>query len=391
MTLPLRTLTIAERWDCHACGDCCRGAIVRLDDDDLERLREQGWEKHPDYRGVRIIDRHGWFKRYYQLAHRSDGNCVFLTSDNRCRIHQEYGEAAKPLICRMAPFQLVPLESFAYVTLRRYCPCAAADDGRQLQEHLHTVRKLAERRKMAQRPPRPPRVTRKHRRSWHDTLRAAEVIERLMLDARYPPVRRLVHGLQFCNLLQECRLRKLDGERFEQLLSMLESSAADGPERLFDNRRPPGRAAGMLFRQIALEYVRLHPKFVIERSWRERWRLIRSALAFARGKGRVPRIHSAFPETTFEALERPLGHLNEGVLRPLCRYFEAMAASKQYAVWGREGWSIIESFRALAASYSIALWLLRFACGDRPPQFEDTIDVVRALDRGQSYAPLCGI
>jgi lysine-N-methylase len=60
--------------------------------------------------------------------------CIFLTEDNLCRIHRDLGESAKPLVCRLFPFQLVPLEDFAYVTLRQYCPSAAAERGRRLGE-----------------------------------------------------------------------------------------------------------------------------------------------------------------------------------------------------------------------------------------------------------------
>ena len=174
------------------------------------------------------------------------------------------------------------------------------------------------------------------------------------------------------------------------LLEMLGTSAVEESVGLFRSRRPPGRAAAALFRQTTFEYVRLHPKFAAKKSWQERIRLVRSALAFARGKGRVPRIHGDFPEASFATLERPLGHHAIEVFRPLARYFELAAASKQYALLGRRSWSIVESFRALAMAYPVAMWMLRLACGDRKPQVDEVIDVVAMIDRGQSYAPLCG-
>lgn len=390
MTLSIRTLPIEERWDCHACGNCCRGTNVALSDQDVQRLREQGWHEHPDFRDLRIVERRGRVKKGHRLVHRPDGTCVFLTPEGRCRIHQDYGEPAKPLVCRTFPFQLVPLDDFACLTLRRYCPSAAADRGRKLKDYVSTVRKLAE-----QRPPQdetdgPPAVTRGHRRSWKDTLRITDAIERLMLDTRYPPVRRLVHGLQFCKLLDLCRLHKLSSERLEPLLGMLEVSAVEEAKGLFQGRRPPSRAAAGLFRQSAFEYVRLHPKFGAEQSWRERFRLMRTALAYARGKGRVPPIHPDFPETTFKALERPLGHLGAEVLAPLGAFFEAATASRHYALPARRKWAVVESFRALAMAFPVAMWLLRLGCGDRPPTVDDVIDVVGTIDRGLSFGSLVG-
>ena len=389
MTLPLRLPPVAEPWDCHHCGDCCRRINVPLREEDLRRLRQQRWDEHPDYRGVPVVVRHGVWRKRHRLAKRSDGSCVFLTSDNRCVIHREHGAAAKPLICRMFPFQLVPLEGFAYVTLRRFCPSAAAGKGRTLDVHRDTIRELAEE-SQAAKPTRPPAVTRRDRCSWRHTLWVVEAIERLMLDAGYPLVRRLVHGLQLCTLLDQSRLHKLEGNRLGELLRMLEAAAPEGAGELFRDRTAPGKRAAALFRQIAMEHVRLHPEFVVGRSWPERWRLVRAAMTFARGKGPVPRIHPSFPETTFEALQRPLGHLDEPVLRPINAYFETAAASARYAAARKSGWSIVESFRALAISYAAAMWLMRLSCGDRPPEVADAVHVVGTIDRGLTYAPLIG-
>ena len=390
MTLPVRPLPILERYDCHGCGDCCFGTIIPLSAEELTRIRGQGWERHPDFRGVKLFVGLGLFKRRYQLAKRPDGACIFLTSQRRCRIHEEFGPAAKPLVCQIAPLQLVPLEKFAYVTVRRYCRSAARDDGRPLAEHCGELADLVERNGAAPGPSRPPPIARGQRRPWKETLLVADCITRLMTDARYPLVRRLVHGVEFCGLVGRCRLQGLDGPRLAELVGMLEMAAIEGAGDLFQRRMPPGRQAMRFFRQSALEYLRLHPKFVPERSWRERWRLVRAALVFARGKGPVPLFRLPFPESTFESLEQPLGHLDEPVLRPLNAYFESIVASLRYAALNRPGWSIVESFQFLALSYAVAMWVLRLSSAGRTPTVEDAVEVAMLLDRGQGYGPLLG-
>ena len=270
------------------------------------------------------------------------------------------------------------------------CPSGAADQGRKLDQHRRAVRKLVEAGRMAPKRTRPPAIARRHRRSWKDTLRVLEVLERLMLDDRYPIVRRLVHGLAFCDLLESCRLRKLTGKELGELLVMLQRAAPDEVGDLFRDRAPPDRTAGLHFRRAALEYLRLHPKFMVEETWAGRWRLVRAGLAMARAAGRLPSIHPDLPEVSFDALQRPLGHLPPDVLRPITAYFEASAASKQYAILGRRGWSIVRSFRALALSHAIALWMLRLVSTDRSPTPDDTIGVVAAIDRGQGFDPLSG-
>jgi lysine-N-methylase len=391
MTLPVKIPPVVERWDCHGCGRCCRAVIVALNDDDVARLRSQHWDQHPDFRGVRVMVRQGLWKKRYRLALNRQNECVFLTPQKRCRIHELYGEPAKPLLCRMFPFQLAPLEKFSYVTLRRHCPSAVADLGHTLEEQLGAIRELAEKQPTASQPGGPPAIVPGYRASWQDFLRAMEAMQRFLLDRQFPLVRRLLNGLKFCDLLEQCRLRKFSGERLADLLVMLETSAKeDAGQLLGAQRRPPGRAAALLFRQTLLEYVRLHPKYIIHQSWRERWRLVTMATSFARGRGRLPHIHPCFPENTFEAIEEPLGHMAGEVLRPLEAYFEAAAASAQYAVLSRRQWSLVESFRALALSYAVALWMVRLSCASRPPETEDVEGAVGAIDRGQSYAALAG-
>jgi hypothetical protein len=249
---------------------------------------------------------------------------------------------------------------------------------------------MAEQGGLAAEPAKPPLMVRRRRLAWHHTLKVTDSLERMLRDERFPLVRRLVHGLSFCDHLEDCQLHRMSAKTFSEVIEMLETSAIQETSALFRSRRPPGRATGMLFRQTALEYCRLHPKFVIESSWGERIRLVRAAMRFARGRGQLPDMHACFPSTTFEALEQPRGPLPETVLQPLTSFFEANAVSKYYAMMARPGWSIVESYRALALAHPLALWMLRWVGDDRTPQPEDMIDIVRAIDRAQSYPLLAG-
>ena len=120
MPLPIHPLPIVERWSCHQCGVCCRGSIVPLSADDVERLAVQNWHERPEFKHVATTTAYPGGGR--QLAKRPDGACVFLEEDGLCRIHKELGFEAKPLICRMFPLQLIPHEKQAVLTLRRACP-----------------------------------------------------------------------------------------------------------------------------------------------------------------------------------------------------------------------------------------------------------------------------
>jgi lysine-N-methylase len=392
MTLPIRTLPIVERWDCHSCGFCCRSTKFRLSDEDLKKLREQKWENHPDFQGVPIVAEHGWLRKYYQLGKRPDGSCIFLTEDNLCRIHRDLGESAKPLVCRLFPFQLVPLEDFAYVTMRQYCPSAAADKGRPLEEHLQYIAQLAEEGKLTVRPIKLPAIFRGCMRSWDDLLLVADILDRLMHDERYPVARRLVNGVQFCDLLERSRVNETGSEELAALLEKL-SVAASSEEKsgeIFRQARRPEMVARLLFRQILFEYLRLHPDYHARATWNERRRLIRGAIAFVRGKGPLTFAGENFPATTFSALERPMGEVTEDVMRPLNRFYEKDTAAKQYLLLGDTSWTLVDGFRTMAVSHAAAMWLLRLTCGNRKPGLEDVFKVLRTIDRGMGCDCLLG-
>lgn len=390
MPLPIKPLPVVERWDCHQCGVCCRGSIVPLSADDVARLKSQHWEQRPEYKDTPVIVRESWLGHDYRLAQRPDGSCVFLTSDGLCGIHKELGFDAKPLVCRMFPLQIVPRDSVAFVTIRRACPSAAADKGRPVGEQLAFARQLAHERHLADAAPHPPPIKPGEHRDWRLARRLLETCQRLLTDERYPPVRRLVHGLIFCRLLEKARTRSLSDDRLIELLEVLEQSVAGEVGDLFADRKQPSSAARVLFRQSAAEFVRLYPGLVVQPGWGERWRLAVAAWKFVRGRGELPRLHPAFPAATFDQLEQPLGLLDAAVYLPLNRMIETTAVSWSYALANRSGWSIVESLRMLALAYPIGLWLLRWRCCGGPPSPQTMPEIITALDRGQGYAPLAG-
>ncbi len=396
MTLPLKPLPTVERWDCHQCGVCCRGSIVPLSDEDLARLQSQAWDKHPEMAGTQTIQRESWLGSDYRLAHRPDGSCVFLLPDGLCRIHKELGFDAKPLICRMFPLQVVPRDGVAILTIRRACPSAAADKGRPVAEQLEFAKKLARERGLTDQQVQPPPVKGGESRDWRATRKLLDALHRLLVDERYPPVRRLVHALIFCRLLERAKTAPLDDGKLAELLKVLETSVADEVGDLFSDRKAPSPAAVVIFRQIAAEYVRLHPRYHVQPSWTQRLKLAWTAWKLVHGRGELPRLHPKFPPATFEQLEQPLGLLDASLYQPFVRFIETTSESWSYAVANRSGWSVVESLRQLAITYPVGLWILRWACAGREPSagreatLADVLDIVTALDRGQGYAPLAG-
>jgi len=52
-----------------------------------------------------------------------------LTSGNRCRLQERFGAEAKPFVCRLFPFILIPAGDHWRVGMRFSCPSAAANRG----------------------------------------------------------------------------------------------------------------------------------------------------------------------------------------------------------------------------------------------------------------------
>ncbi len=388
MTRPIRPLPVVEKWDCHCCGLCCHGNTIILDEDDLAKLRSQRWQQHPDFRNVKTVVRESLLGGRHVLAKRADGACVFLNQEGRCRIHELHGADAKPAICQMFPLQIVALDRTVWLTTRRSCPAAAADHGRPLVEHAAPLKRSGLAAHFTPSPKPPPAIAGRARRSWHDFLAAADVLARLTTDERLPLVRRLLHGLRFCTLLEECKVSRVKEESWDELVRSVEELAVGCGGEFFGNeRQPPSRATGVVFRQLGAHFIRAYPGFTVTGRWRERLRMLLMSTRSARGGGAVPLVHPDFPPTTFANLERPLGALDHDVIRPLDRLLETHALSKYYAAVGNPG-SLVESFRSLALLYPIGLWLLRLVVGDREPQACDVVNVVVALERGRGMGGL---
>lgn len=66
---------------------------------------------------------------HHRIRKRDDGACGFLSSNNKCRLHEELGAAQKPLTCRMFPYRFHPAPEAVIVTASFGCPTVVANTG----------------------------------------------------------------------------------------------------------------------------------------------------------------------------------------------------------------------------------------------------------------------
>ena len=91
---------------CRGCGACCRikNGIVRVDEAEIRRIAEflgMSEQAFIDTETEVAPDR-----KTLILKNRPDDSCVYLTDDNRCRIHR-----VKPDKCRTFPFEWTNADS----------------------------------------------------------------------------------------------------------------------------------------------------------------------------------------------------------------------------------------------------------------------------------------
>ncbi|TWT91347.1 YkgJ family cysteine cluster protein [Neorhodopirellula pilleata] len=390
MSLPIVTLKNDEQWDCHQCGFCCRGSIVPLSKEDEERLRSQNWQDEPDYQKLRFMVPHRRAASSFRLAHRDDGTCVFLNEDGRCRIHAKFGLEAKPTTCRVFPMQLIPHEKHAVLTYRRACPSAAADRGTDAKQNLPLIKRLVKDGWLKAEPINPPALKSGESRDWKTIRAVLEIVGEVLRDERYPPVRRLVHALQFSHNMEAAKTRSLSNDKVVELAHTLAEWMPEESRPFFEERKSPTTISKVMFRLAALSCARLHPLYRQTATWSARAELVQTSWRCCRGTGQLPRFDNVFPAARFEELENPIGLKRPEIYIPLNRLIETSSESFLYAIANRAGWSVSDSIRGLALLFPIGMWMLRWSSCGREPTVDDMLNIVVALDRSQGYQPLSG-
>lgn len=312
MSFPLKQLPVVQNWDCHARGTCCKEYQIPVSEEERQRIEEQGWDEKEDLEGLPAFVRKGIWKRRYYLNHRSDGSCVFLSEEGRCRIHERFGYETKPLPCRLFPFVMVPVGDHWRVSMRFACPSAAANLGRPVPEHKNDLIAFADqlmaREDITPQPDgaiiRPPKLQIGRRASWPDLIRFMDALLRILQKPGLTVERRLRSCLTFARECQQADLSLIEGERLGELLQILQGSAVEETPQDPGSVSPPSWVGRVLFRQALAVYTRKDygPKRGLAR--RGRMALLGAAIQFARGKGSIPRLHDWLPEGTFEAVEK---------------------------------------------------------------------------------------
>jgi lysine-N-methylase len=374
MSLPVRHLPVVQNWDCHVCGTCCKEYLVTLTQEERRRIEAQGWDKDAEIGDLPILKKTGpWWARRYHLTHRSDGSCIFLTEQGRCRIHERFGYAAKPLPCRLFPFLLVPAGDHWRVGVRFACPSAAANKGRSVTEHEEALRRfaaeLAQREGVDLQPGNgglpPPALQKRQRVDWQDLLRFMNAVSTILRNREDRMERRLRKCLALASLCRQSRFDEIRGGRLAEFLKiMVDSLDAEVPADPA-TLAPPGWVGRILFRQAVALFTRKDhgPDRGIARQGRIA--LLLAAWRFALGRGQVPRLHNRLPEMTFAQVETPTGPLPDEAEEVLERYFTTKVESLQFCGPTNFHLPFWEGLEMLLLMGAVIFWVAR-AMADLP-------------------------
>lgn len=380
------TLPIREQWDCHNCGNCCRGTVVTLTDADLSRLREQNWDADPRLAGTPITEPVRGRSDALQLAHRQDGSCVFLEADGLCRIHSKHGFDAKPEHCRTYPFYFVPQGERLVMTVRRSCPSAAQDMGRPIEQHLDALRfgdTAFEYSHLA-----PPLVA-GGPRDWASVRTVGRALADVIDHVDISLTDRFTQALALCDRIERewCREDTQRQPGFDAWIDSARQQLIVCEARGVQPTRS-GLMARTLLRQVAFQYLRLHPQVRMAKGWngavRGLWVSARVGIgwpALPSRLSKLPRIRLARLEQAQQPIDPEHQHIIE-------RYYRTTVRTLLYTSSARAGWPMLDAFRALALTYPALCWLLRWHALDRQVTREEVVNLISAIARSSGNPDL---
>lgn len=365
-----------QNWSCHGCTDCCRGQLVHVSTEEKTRLEKQGWTEADGVNPAALLAVEG---TGFRLGHQSSGACVFLDSVGHCRIHAKFGEAAKPLACRLYPFVVHPAGEKFVVGLRFSCPSAAQNRGRPLAEQRGEIQKLAglvvpnDYREF----PPPPIVSEPG--EWPDFLRFVKWLDASLAENGVPLALKLLRTLHWLKAVEKGLLDQISGADADEILEALIRSAAEKIPALPEDSPAPSGYGRVSLRMSVLEFARKVTFQDLHTPGPSRWKGLLIGVSLLRPAGRTPAWRDELASVPFRDIEKPFGPPTPEVESMLARYFRVKIQSLHFCGRAFHDRPLIEGFRSLALLFPAIVWVARWlAVSDRRTQVLGA-DVARAI------------
>jgi len=335
--------------------------------------------------------------RRWALNKQPDGACVFLDEQNRCKIHAKFGEADKPLACRIFPFSVRPVGEAWQASLRFDCPSVTSSKGKALEGHRGWLGELAG---QIQHGDESGEDLADFHRGVHATAEELRTLtarlSRWLSNGEKPMTDRLIGAARLTATFYVAKLRKVRGPRFAELLDLLLEAL---PRDCATRPEPPTARQRAMLRQYAFAHAE-HVSLMEMRSglggrWAKRWQQLHSAKQFLRGEGLVPNLPGFDTQVTFESVEAvgPVVERREELADLMRRYLTARIEGRTVYGGGFYGWSVFAGLGAMWLSTAAAGWLARYhAAAERRTSisFEDYALALGIVDRAATRLPALG-
>ncbi|MBI1345931.1 hypothetical protein GC163_06545 [bacterium] len=393
-TLPL-DLPVIQNWSCHNCGGCCTQHLIEITEEERQRIEQQKWTADDGVTQPPVVSLTRWPRKpRWRLAHRDDGGCVFLNEQGLCRIHAKFGEAAKPLACRVYPYALHPHGKSVAVSLRFSCPSVIRNAGKPVSEQRSDIKTIAElivpdhANRMAA-----PAVTNQDRLDWPEFERLIEPLTGLLTDTHIPLLVRIFRSLGWVSLLQQSRVSQLTKPQLKEYLGLITRAVKIQFEELPSPIDPPGKVGRLYFRLFAAQYARKDTVQSLSAGWRGRWKLLRAILAFSKGRGNVPALQSGLNPVPFAELESSLGGIPEGTSELFTRYWQVKMEGIHFCGPAYYGFSFVDGFHSLMLVLPVTLWVARWRAKSQERTaitLEDVQSALAIVDHNHGFSEALG-
>lgn len=392
MAAPRLELPVLQNWSCHNCGGCCRQHLIEVTEAERQRILAQKWTAEDGIHQPVMTWHAGppWRKRY-RLTHTSDGGCVFLDEKGLCRIHAKFGEAAKPLPCRIYPFAFHPAGKSFTVSLRFSCPSVVANKGTPVSQRMKELRGMAgDVVPEAALNSRPPLLTARDRLDWSDLMPFVEALDHTLADPSSPIAVKIVRALTWTTLVGQSSFERLQGDRIREFLGLLLDAARIEVPAFPQEFQEPSALSKLYFRTLVAQYARKDTVADLSSGIWGRWRLLRAIVRFTRGQGDIPPLQSGFKPVPFESLEGVFGTLEPAAEEILTRFFRVKVQGMHFCGSAYYDIPFAEGFHSLALMLPVTLWIARWlAVGDQRHTLsvEDISRALAVADHHHGYSP----
>ncbi|WP_437207014.1 YkgJ family cysteine cluster protein [Planctomicrobium sp. SH664] len=394
--IPLQ-LPILQNWNCHNCGGCCRQHAVLITDAEQKRILSQNWGPEsgiPAGQPLFAQDKSWVGSSPLRLAQQTDGACVFLNEQGLCRIHAKFGEAAKPLACRIYPYAFHPAGKEVAVSLRFSCPSVVGNRGEPLtnqKKELQTLAQLVVPPRYRETPP--PAITGKTTLDWTDTLRIVQHLDESLAESTTPVALKLLRALFWIDLIGKARLASMRGGRLEELLTLLRQASVGEISEVPAPAEPPSSLGMSQFRLLVGRYVRKDVAATLDKTWSGRFRQLLAAWRLMKGTGSLPRLHEQLGGVPFNALSGPFGGVPEESERLLTRYFRVKIQGLHFFGPAYYQIPLVEGFQSLALVFPAVLWIARWhavTSGRSEITADDIQQALMIVDHQHGYSEAFG-